>query len=149
MFDFMRDLEKKLGIEIASAGILHEDTQFGVDSARVQAELAGAAGMEVVANIGYRAKTVSLTSEVQTLKAANPDVFLPTSYTADAMLFVRTAKELDYNPRLFIAQNAGYNGPHPACETPGRRRRGHHLARPLRPRHGGPHPADRPARRHL
>ncbi len=111
MFDFMAELEKKLGIDIATAGILHEDTQFGVDSARVQAELAGEAGMEVVANIGYRSKTTSLTAEVQTLKAADPDVFLPTSYTVDAMLFVRTAKELDYNPRLFIAQNAGYNDP--------------------------------------
>ena len=111
MFDFMRDLQTKLGITIKTAGIMHEDTQFGVDSARVQVELAKRDGIEVTSKIAYRSKTTSLISEVQTLKASDPDVFLPTSYTNDAMLFVRTAKELDYNPKLFIAQNAGYNDP--------------------------------------
>ncbi|MCH8002783.1 MAG: ABC transporter substrate-binding protein, partial [Proteobacteria bacterium] len=91
--------------------IFHEDTQFGVDSARVQEQLAKEAGMEVVAKIAYRAKTMSLTAEIQKLKSVNADVFLPTSYTSDAMLTIRTAKELDYVPKLFIAQNAGYNDP--------------------------------------
>jgi branched-chain amino acid transport system substrate-binding protein len=48
---------------------------------------------------------------VQILKASNADVFLPSSYTNDAMLFMRTAKELDYNPKLLVAQNAGYTDP--------------------------------------
>jgi branched-chain amino acid transport system substrate-binding protein len=109
MFDFMRDFAKQQGITIKTVAILHEDTQFGVDSARVQEELAKAAGMEVVAKIAYRAKTTSLTAEVQKLKSVNADVFLPTSYTPDALMFMRTAKELDYAPSLFIAQNAGYN----------------------------------------
>jgi branched-chain amino acid transport system substrate-binding protein len=109
MFDFMRDFAKQKGIEINSVAILHEDTQFGVDSARVQEELAKAAGMEVAAKMAYRAKTTSLTAEVQKLKSVNADVFMPTSYTPDALLFMRTAKELDYVPSLFIAQDAGYN----------------------------------------
>ena len=33
----------------------------------------------------------------------------PTSYTADALLLMRTMKELDYAPRIIIAQNAGFN----------------------------------------
>ena len=41
----------------------------------------------------------------------NPDVLLPSSYTADAYLFLNTAKELDYNPKLLVAQNAGYTDP--------------------------------------
>ncbi len=48
---------------------------------------------------------------MQRIKAANADVLLPSSYTADALLFLRTAKELDYNPKLLIAQNAGYTDP--------------------------------------
>ncbi|MFQ6018222.1 MAG: ABC transporter substrate-binding protein [Kiloniellaceae bacterium] len=109
MFDFMRDFAKKKGITIKRVAILHEDTQFGVDSARVQEQLAKEAGMEVAAKIAYRAKTTSLTAEIQKLKSVNADVFLPTSYTSDALLFMRTSKELDYAPQLFIAQNAGYN----------------------------------------
>jgi len=111
MFDFMRDFAAKKGITLKTVAILHEDTQFGVDSARVQEELAKEAGMEVVAKIAYRAKTTSLTAEIQKLKSVNADVFLPTSYTPDALLTIRSSKELDYTPQLFIAQNAGYNDP--------------------------------------
>ena len=109
MFDFIRDFEKEKGVKLATAAIIHEDTQFGVDSARVQEELAKEAGIEVLDNIAYRAKTVSLTSEVQRLKAAGADILFPTSYTADALLLMRTMKELDYAPRIIIAQNAGFN----------------------------------------
>lgn len=111
MFDFMRDFQKKMGIKIKTAVIMYEDTQFGTDSARVQMEFAKKAGIKVLKKMAYRSKTTSMVSEVQTLKSLNPDVFLPTSYTSDAMLFVRTAKELGYKPKLFIAQNAGYNDP--------------------------------------
>src|SRR3989304_4569984 len=61
--------------------------------------------------MAYRAKTTNLDAEVGKLKAANPDVFLPTSYPSDAILFVKTAKNLDYNPKLLLAQNAGWTDP--------------------------------------
>lgn len=111
MFDFMQDFQKKKGVKLGSVGILHEDTLWGTDSGKVQDSLARDGGYKVVSKIAYRAKTTSLNSEVQNLKVAAPDAFLPSSYTSDAMLFLRTAKELDYNPKLLIAQNAGYTDP--------------------------------------
>lgn len=111
MFDFMRDFQAKKGIKLGSVAIFHEDTLWGADSGKVQKEMADALGYKVLEKISYRAKTTSLTSEVQRIKASAPDVFLPSSYTSDAMLFLRTAKELDYNPKLLIAQNAGYTDP--------------------------------------
>lgn len=111
MFEFMRDFQSKTGTKLDSVAILHEDTLWGTDSGAVQQKLADATGYKVVSKISYRAKTTSLTSEVQVIKAAAPDVFLPSSYTSDAMLFLRTAKELDYNPKLLIAQDAGYTDP--------------------------------------
>jgi branched-chain amino acid transport system substrate-binding protein len=111
MFDFMKDLEKRRGLKIKTLGIMHEDTLFGVDSAKVQEELAKKYGYEVTVKMAYRAKTTNLDAEVGKLKAANPDVFLPTSYTSDAILFVKTAKNLDYNPKLLLAQNAGWTDP--------------------------------------
>lgn len=110
MFDFMADFKKK-GVNLASVGILHEDTLWGADSGKVQETMAQSGGYKVANKIAYRAKTTSLNSEVQNLKASSPDVLLPSSYTSDAMLFLRTAKELDYNPKLLIAQNAGYTDP--------------------------------------
>ncbi len=111
MFDFMKELEKRRGVKIKTLGIMHEDTLFGADSAKVQEELAKKYGYEVTVKMAYRAKTTSLDAEVGKLKAANPDIFLPTSYTSDAILLVKTAKNLDYNPRLLIAQDAGWTDP--------------------------------------
>jgi branched-chain amino acid transport system substrate-binding protein len=111
MFDFFRDFQKKRGITIKTLGLTYEDTLFGVDSGKVQKELARKYGYEVVVDIQYRSRATSLVSEVQRLKAANPDVWMPTSYQTDAILFVRTAKELDYNPKMIMAQNAGHISP--------------------------------------
>jgi branched-chain amino acid transport system substrate-binding protein len=77
----------------------------------VQTRIAGESGIKVLENITYKAQTTSLSSEVQRLKAANADVLLPSSYTSDTFLLLRTAKELDYNPKLIVAQNAGFTDP--------------------------------------
>ncbi len=111
MFDFMRDLEKKRGLKFKSVAILNEDTQFGADSAKVQEELAKKYGYEVVAKIPFRTGTTSLDAEIGRLKTANADVVLPSLYTSDAILLTRTARNLDYNPKMIIAQNAGYTDP--------------------------------------
>jgi branched-chain amino acid transport system substrate-binding protein len=111
MFDFMKDLEKRRTVKFKTLGIMHEATQFGSDSAKVQEELAKKHGYEVAVKITYRDKATNLDAEVGRLKAANPDVLLPSSYTNDAILFVRTAKNLDYNPKMILAQNAGWTDP--------------------------------------
>jgi len=111
MFDFVKDLEKKKAIKLKTVGLMHEDTLFGVDSAKTQNELAKKNGYEVLVKMAYRGKTTSLDAEVGKLKAVNPDIFLPTSHTSDAALYVKTAKTLDYAPKMLIAQNAGWVDP--------------------------------------
>ena len=63
----------------------------------------------MVEKIACRAKATSLISELQRLKAADADILFPTSYTADALLLMRTMKELECALRIMIAQNAGFN----------------------------------------
>ena len=111
MFDFLRDFEKKRGVKLRTIAIMHEDTLFGADSGKVQEELAKKYGYEVLVKMAYRNRTTSLDAEVGKVKAANPDVFMPTSYTTDAVLYVKTARTLDYNPKMLIAQNAGWIDP--------------------------------------
>ena len=108
MFDFFRDFQAKRGVKLKTLGITYEDTTFGADSGKVEKELAARYGYDVVLDLQYRARATSLASEVQRLKAANPDVWMPTSYQTDAILFVRTSRELDYNPRMIMAQDAGH-----------------------------------------
>jgi branched-chain amino acid transport system substrate-binding protein len=111
MFDFMRDLEKKRNVQFKSVSILNEDTAFGTDSAKVQEALAKQFNYQVAAKIAFRAGTTSLDAEVGRMKSANADVFLPSLYTSDAILLTRTMRNLDYNPKLLIAQDAGYTDP--------------------------------------
>jgi branched-chain amino acid transport system substrate-binding protein len=108
MFDFFDALRKK-GQKIETLALFHEDTIFGTDSANAQLKLAADRGYKIVADIKYRANSPSLTAEVQQLKAADADVLMPSSYTTDGILLVKTMAELGYKPKNIMAQNAGFS----------------------------------------
>jgi len=108
MFDFFDGLEKR-GVKIESVALFYEDTIFGTDSANVQKKLAGAKGIKILADIKYRSNSPSLTSEVQQLKSANAQVLMPSSYTTDAILLMKTMAELGYKPPAIVAQDAGFS----------------------------------------
>lgn len=108
MFDFLDTLKKK-GKKIETLSLFHEDTIFGTDSSNAQLKLAADRGYKIAADIKYRANSPSLTTEVQQLKAANADVLMPSSYTTDAILLVKTMGELGYKPKNIIAQDAGFS----------------------------------------
>jgi len=111
MFDFLKDLEQRKKVKFKTVAILNENTAFGSDSAKVQEEFAKKYRYEVVARLPFKTGSPSLDAEIGRLKAANPDVLLPSIYTSDAMLFTRAAKNLDYSPKMILAQDAGYTDP--------------------------------------
>jgi branched-chain amino acid transport system substrate-binding protein len=108
MFDFF-DAMKKKGTKIETLALFHEDTIFGTDSGNTQATLANDRGYKVVADIKYRSNSPSLSAEVQQLKAAKADVLMPSSYTTDAILLVKTMAELGYKPNAIVAQDGGFS----------------------------------------
>lgn len=111
MFNCLSDLEKKRGMKFKTFGLMYDDTLFGKDSARIEKEIGERAGYKLVADVAIRRSATSLTSEVLKLKAANPDIFFPSIYTSDAILLCKTSKELEYNPPIIMAQNAGHTDP--------------------------------------
>ena len=108
MFDFFDEMKKK-GTKIGTLSLFHEDTIFGTDSGNAQTKLANERGYKVVADVKYRANSPSLSAEVQQLKAANADVLMPSSYTTDGILLVKTMGELGYKPPAIVAQDAGFS----------------------------------------
>jgi branched-chain amino acid transport system substrate-binding protein len=108
MFDFF-DAMKKKGVKIETLSLFHEDTIFGTDSGNAQTKLANERGYKIVSDIKYRANSPSLSVEVQQLKAANADVLMPSSYTTDGILLVKTMGELGYKPPAIVAQDAGFS----------------------------------------
>jgi branched-chain amino acid transport system substrate-binding protein len=108
MFDFYRDIGAKTGRKVGSVVLFHEDTIFGTDSANAQKQMAEAAGIKVLADIRYRSSSPSLSTEVEQVKAANADVVMPTSYTSDAILLMRSMHDVGYTPKAIMAQSAGF-----------------------------------------
>ncbi len=108
-FEFLKDLEKQKGVKVKRIAILAENTEFGTGAARLQESLAKQYGYEIVAKVLYPPKATQLTSEVQKLKASQPDVVMQSSYLGDAILSVKTYKELGFQPTAILANDAGFN----------------------------------------
>src|SRR5262249_49984711 len=97
--------------KVETLSLFFDDTLWGVDSSNTQRQLARERGYRIVADIKYRNNSPSLAAEVQRLKSADADVLMPSSYTTDAILQVRTMSELDYRPKNILAQGSGFSEP--------------------------------------
>ena len=107
-FEFLKELEARKGIKAGAIASLNENGLWGTETTKLQAKLAVEFKQNLVKQVVYPAKTTQLTSEVQTLKAANPNLVLQSSYTADAILSMKTYKELGFSPDMILANNAGF-----------------------------------------
>ena len=111
LFDMLDDLQKQKNVKIKTVGIVNENTLYGTDANKTTKKFAQEKGYQIVADVSYPANTSDVTSEVQKLKAANPDVLFQVSYTSDAILFMKTYRELDFNPQGILAYGAGFVDP--------------------------------------
>ncbi len=107
-FHFLKDLKRERNIEAGPMAILHENTLFGEDSARFQALYARRYGYRIIGSVGYQPKSTGLTLEIRKLRSLGVGTVLQTSYTADAVLSMRTYKALGFAPRAILANNAGF-----------------------------------------
>jgi branched-chain amino acid transport system substrate-binding protein len=108
-FEFLKDVEKKKNISIKRIALFNENTLFGTETTKIEERLAGEQKYPVVEKILYPAKSTQLTTEVQRIKAANPDLIMQSSYLGDAILSVKTYKELGVSPDALLANDAGFN----------------------------------------
>ena len=107
-FAFFKDLEAKRKIKVSRVALFNENTLWGNETTKLETKLTGENGISVTKAITYPAKSTQLTSEVQTLKAGNPQVVMQSSYLGDAILAMKTYKELGFSPDMILANNAGF-----------------------------------------
>ena len=107
-FEFLKELEAKRGIKPGNIVSLNENGLWGTETGKLQAKLAPQYKYDLVKQVSYAAKTTQLTSEVQALRSASPNLVLQSSYTADAILSMKTYKELGFSPDMILANNAGF-----------------------------------------
>jgi branched-chain amino acid transport system substrate-binding protein len=109
-FIFLNDLKRKK-IAAGTIALLYENTLFGTDSRKYQEMYARKYGYQIVGAVPYPAKSTQLTSEIQKLRSYNPSIIMQTSYTADAILSMKTYKDLNFAPTALLANDAGFNDP--------------------------------------
>lgn len=107
-FEFFKDLEAKKGIKVGQVALFNENTLWGNETAKLESKLAEERGVNVVKAISYPAKSTQLTSEIQSLKSGKPQVVLQSSYLGDAIMAMKTYKELNFSPDMILANNAGF-----------------------------------------
>jgi branched-chain amino acid transport system substrate-binding protein len=108
-YDFLKDIKARKNIDITRIGVFNENTLFGTDTTKLETQLAQERGYNLVRAVNYPAKSTQLTSEVQSLKAADPQVVMQTSYLGDAILSMKTYKELGFSPQMILANDAGFS----------------------------------------
>lgn len=108
-FAFLRDFEQKKNVKLRNVALFNENTLWGNETTRLELKLADQQEFQVVEKLHYPAKTAQMTSEIQRLKAANPAVIMQSSYLGDAILSMKTYKELGFMPQMLLANNAGFN----------------------------------------
>lgn len=107
-FAYLKELNDSGAAEIKTVALISEDTEFGANIVKEELLRAEEYGFEVVENITYSQNATNLSSEVMKLKAANPDAVIMAAYASDAILFVKTIKEQNYFPKVFVGQRGGF-----------------------------------------
>src|SRR5262252_2530807 len=107
---FLKDMKAK-GMKTDKIAVVHENTEYGTSVASVVTSIFKENGLNITQDIPYSANASDVQSQVLQLKDKKPDVLIFVSYTADAILYAKTMKSLDYKPPIVIADNAGFSDP--------------------------------------
>lgn len=94
-----------------TVAILYENTLFGQSGSKEFSAQCENLGIKVLMKEGYEHGAVDFKPLLIKVKAAKPDFVYMISYVMDAALLMRQAKELDFNPKLFVGGGAGFTLP--------------------------------------
>ena len=108
--EYLGDM-KKAGHKVDSIAIVNENTDYGTSVAGTLVDQAKSHGITVAAQIPYSANSTDVSAQVLQLKEKNPDCVIFVSYTADAILYLKTMKNLNYLPPMIIGDDSGFSDP--------------------------------------
>ncbi len=94
--------------ELEPLAIAAENTEWGAASLAEIEKFAKERGWKIAEAFKYPHKAADLTSESRRLIASKAPTFLFAPYVADAILFIKTLKEMKASPHLIWGQDAGF-----------------------------------------
>ncbi len=105
------EMQMEFASKIAGRGkrvaIVFEDTDYGTSTSKGLLDGAKKAGFDIALAEPYTAKFTDATPLVNKVKASKPELLFPVSYITDALLLIRTMKQLSVNAAV-VAGGAGY-----------------------------------------
>ncbi|HZB91400.1 MAG TPA: ABC transporter substrate-binding protein [Stellaceae bacterium] len=107
---FFADM-KRGGHEVRSIGIVNENTDYGTSVGDAIEAAAKQHGVKVATRIPYSASSSDVSAQVLQLKGLAPDAVIFVSYTADAILYMKTMHNLQYLPQMIIGDDSGFSDP--------------------------------------
>jgi branched-chain amino acid transport system substrate-binding protein len=111
LYALLRRHEESRARRSARFAIVNENTDYGTSVGDAIEAEAKKADLPVAIRIPYSASSTDVSAQVLQLKQANPDVVIFISYTADAILYMKTMKSLDYKPPMVIGDDTGFSDP--------------------------------------
>jgi branched-chain amino acid transport system substrate-binding protein len=107
---FFGDMRRQ-GKKIDTVAVVNENTDYGTSVADAIEQEAKKANMPIAFRVPYSASTTDVSVQVLQLKQKNPDVVVFISYTADAILYMKTMRSLEYRPPMVIGDDTGFSDP--------------------------------------
>ena len=106
---FAKEMNDTNDLNLKTVVIVSVDNEWGISAVEAEERFVNEMGFELLETIYYRSSEISdASAEALRVKERNPDILIHNSYTADAILFTQEYKKLNWAPKLFLAQDAGF-----------------------------------------
>jgi branched-chain amino acid transport system substrate-binding protein len=99
----LNTLNEQAGKPVKTVAIVHEDGPFGSSMAKLLQEKLPGIGLNVVETISHPTPQRDFTNIVLRLKAANPDLIMPSHYINEFILFARTMRQQRLQPKAIYS----------------------------------------------
>ena len=103
-------INKQAGSPAKTAIIVHEDGEFGTNTAKLLASKLAAIGIQPIEVIPHATPTRDFSNIVLRIKAAKPDIVIPTNYNNEYVLLARTLVQQKVElAGIFSVAGGGFN----------------------------------------
>lgn len=99
----IRDFLVSISPRPKTIAIAYEDGIYGTTSRDYAVKYLKEKGFEVVFDERFKSGSSDFTPMLTKIKKANPEVFYWVAYAGDTTLLMKQAKEIDFNPKLFLS----------------------------------------------
>jgi branched-chain amino acid transport system substrate-binding protein len=99
----IRDFLLSISPRPKKVAIAYEDGIYGTTSRDYAVKYLKEKGFEVVFDERFKSGSSDFTPMLTKIKKANPEVFYWVAYAGDTTLLMKQAKEIDFNPKVFLS----------------------------------------------